>query len=638
MSALGYHGKVLHVDLSAGKSWIEEPGEGFWRIYAGGGLLATYYLLRECPAGIDAFDPANLLIFTSSVVAGQPYAGLARYTVSAKSPLTGGVGETRCEGPFGRAVKGSGADAIVFHGAADRPSVVLVERGQVSFHSAENLWGQPVSETVDRLDTLFGADIHTAVIGPAGERRVRFASIVSERSYQAARMGMGAVMGSKNLKALLIRAEHLPEVADSQTCAAMTANYAAAMRDNDLTRWQLEPPGFSAWVHLHGLDAALCTRNYRDSTFEAAENYEASKFMAYYRQDGDCPGCPNNCIKFFDPGGGHPYDPRAGGIHQEITGTLGPNLATRDLATIFQANVLCNDLGLDPTSLGFTLSMAMECVSQGLLNEEVIGSSLSFGNSEATLDMIRNIAHREGYGDVLAEGARRAAERIGAGAERFSLHVKGLEMVCFEPRTQTNLALGYATAPIGPRYDICEHDWDYDTEVGWDHTLDRSRTVGILERIPMDYLGEKKVRNFKALATLWSAADALDFCIFAVAPTRVLSLDDMARMLAAVTGWNTSGYEIMRFGERRLHLMRVYNLREGLTAADDTLPTRFFDEAIEMPGERWDGRRLDRGAFDSAVRTYYRMMGWDDEGRPRYETLLDHHLDWVVHQGHLEQV
>jgi aldehyde:ferredoxin oxidoreductase len=201
-------------------------------------------------------------------------------------------------------------------------------------------------------------------------------------------------------------------------------------------------------------------------------------------------------------------------------------------------------------------------------------------------------------------------------------------MVCFEPRTQTNLALGYATAPIGPRYDICEHDWDFDTTVGWDHTLDSSRTLGIVQRIPMQYQGVDKVRNFKALMTIWSAADALDFCIFAVAPTRVLTLEQMAQMLSAVTGWRTSSYEIMRFGERRLQLMRVYNLREGLTAADDTLPDRFFDDPI--PSGQWAGHRLNREQFTAAIRTYYRMMGWDDAGIPSYETLLDHHLEWAA--------
>jgi aldehyde:ferredoxin oxidoreductase len=638
VTRFGYHGKVLHLDLATRQSWVEEPDDRFWRIYGGGGLLATHYLLRECPAGIDPFDPANLLILTSSVVAGHPYAGLARYTASAKSPLTAGIGETRCEGPFGIALKGSGVDSLVFHGAADQPITVVVEDGHVDFEDAGDLWGRSVSQTVDLLEARLGPEIHTAVIGPAGERLVRFASIVSERSYQAARMGMGAVMGAKHLKAIVIRGDNHPPVADPATCSKITEHYRSRILDNALTRWQLDAPGFSAWVHLHGLDAALCTRNYRDSVFEAADCYDAKQFMHYYRHDGSCPGCPNNCIKYFGTDDDTAYPPLSGGIHQEITGALGPNLGLADLETIFRANVLCNNLGLDPTSLGFTLSMAMECVEQGLLTEQTVGMPLRFGTAEPALSMIQAIAYRHGFGDLLAEGAQRAAAQIGPGAERYALHVKGLEMVCFEPRTQTNLALGYATAPIGPRYDICEHDWDYDTQVGWEHTLNSSRTIGILERIPMDYLGETKVRNFKALATLWAGADALDLCIFAIAPTRVLSLHDMAELLGAVAGWNTSAYEIMRFGERRLHLMRVYNLREGLTAAEDTLPARFFDEPIHMSGQRWDGVRLDRERFTAAVQTYYGMMGWDESGRPRYETLLDHHLEWVVHDGHLPRV
>ena len=638
INRFGYHGKVLHVDLTAQRSWVEEPDERFWRIYSGGGLLATYYLLRECPPGIDAFDPANLLILTSSVVAGHPYAGLARYTAAAKSPLTGGIGEARCEGSFGVALKGSGVDSLVFHGIAGHPTAVIIADGQVTFQDASDLWGRPVSQTVDGLEAKLGSGIHTAAIGPAGERLVRFASIVSERSYQAARMGMGAVMGSKRLKAIVIQGDHHPPVADEAACARLTDTYRARMRDNALTRWQLDPPGFSAWVHLHGLDAALCTRNYREAIFEAADSYEARLFLPFYRHDGDCPGCPNNCIKFFGTGDDDAYDPRAGAIHQEITGTLGTNLGISDLQTVFKANVLCNELGMDPTSLGFTLSMAMECAELGLISQKMADPPLRFGDPAAVLRMIRDIADRRGFGDLLAEGSRRAAAQIGGEAGRYALHVKGQEMVCFEPRTQTNLALGYATAPVGPRYEICEHDWDYDTQVGWNHTLENSRTVGILERIPMDFLGEKKVRNFKALASLWSAADALDLCIFAIAPTRVLSLQDMAVLLAAVTGWNTSAYEIMRFGERRLHLMRVYNLREGLTAAEDTLPERFFAEPIRMPGARWDGKRLDREAFLAAIKTYYRMLGWDDAGRPRYETLLDHHLEWTVQEGFVDKV
>ncbi len=207
------------------------------------------------------------------------------------------------------------------------------------------------------------------------------------------------------------------------------------------------------------------------------------------------------------------------------------------------------------------------------------------------------------------------------------MHVKGLELVPFEPRSQTNLALGYAVAPVGPRYDICEHDWDFDTQVGWEHTLELSRTLGILERIPMNAIGPEKVRNFKALLTLWSAADALDLCIFAIAPTRLLSLEQMAQLVHGVTGWETSSYELMRIGERRLHLMRWYNHREGLTAADDRLPERFYTEAI-ADGPR-AGDRIDRDAFQQAIETFYAMMGWDAQGVPTAATLYDAGLEWV---------
>jgi aldehyde:ferredoxin oxidoreductase len=449
-------------------------------------------------------------------------------------------------------------------------------------------------------------------------------------------MGLGAVMGAKRLKAVVIRGDHHPPVAHPERCAEITERYRQRMTENPLTRWQFEPPGFSCWVHTHGIDAALCTRNYRESVFEGADAYRPEAFMRRYRYEGICPGCPNNCFKFFGTDDDAAYDPRAGAIHQEITGSLGPNLGIADIEFLFKANILCNEYGLDPTSLGFSLSLAMECTTLGIIDERTIGTPLRFGNAAATLRMIRAIVLREGFGDVLAEGAKRAAERIGGGAERYAMHVKGQEMAVFEPRTQTNLALGYATAPVGPRFDICEHDWDFDMEVGWPHTMQGSRTLGILQRVPMGELSARKLRNYKALNTIWSGCDALDLNIYVSAPTRALSLEEMAELLTAVTGWDASSYEFMRFGERRNHLMRVYNLREGLTAADDTLPDRFFDEPI--PQGKWSGTRLDQDAFGAIVRMYYRMMGWDDTGRPRYETLLDHHLEWTVEEGHADHV
>ena len=629
MEKYGYHGKVLHIDLTNTSFQVETPDDIFWRIYAGGGLLATFYLLTRTEPGLDAFDPGNHLIFSTSVCAGQPYPGLARFTTAAKSPLTGGIGETRTEGPFAMAIKRAGIDAITISGKAQHPIMLLIENGQVQFADAGNLWGLTTPDSVDQLEKIHGRHVHSAVIGPAGENLVRYASIVSDRNFQASRMGMGAVMGSKHLKAIVLQGGDLPEVHDEHTCGQILEIYSRHMIANPLTNWQLKPPGFACWVHTHGIDTALCTHNYSASVFEGADQYTPDAYMRYYRGYHACPGCPNQCIKSFTIDRPEDGENQSGGMHQEASGTLGPNCGISNLETVVAANELCNTYGLDPTSLGFTLSMAMEWDKNGIRTLQTDAGPLRFGADSALLAMITAIAHRKGDGDLLAEGTKRAAEKAGGEAKFFAMHVKGQELVPFEPRSQTNLALGYATAPIGPRYDICEHDWDYDTDAGWPHTLDGSRAVGIYERIPMQYQGVEKVRNFKALSTIWSAADVLDMCIFAIAPTRVLNMEIMAKLLGAVTGWETSSYEIMRLGERRLHLMRLYNLREGLCASGDILPERFFTEGLDCSG-KLAGVKLDQETFRNMIRTYYEMMGWDEEGIPKKATLLDYQIDHLA--------
>lgn len=626
----GYHGRVLHVDLSNRTTHVEEPDEIFYRVYAGGGLMGTYYLLQETQPGIDPLGPDNLLIFSNSVVAGYPAAGLVRFIVTAKSPQTNGVGETRSEGRWAVSLKKSGYDAIVIHGAAAAATGLMIDSGRVSLFDADDCWGKTVGETTDIIEQRFGDDVDVAAIGQAGENLVRFANIVSARTHQAQRMGMGAVMGSKRLKAIVLRGGALPPVANQAVYDRINAGFTHDIKHNTLSKFQQDLPGFAVWIHLVGLDAALTTENFRTATFPGVDAYAEGNFLPMYKGVSPCPGCPNDCMKVYHAD--DDLDPRAGAMHQEITGTMGPNIGTTDIAVLMRYNNLCNQWGMDPVSLGFTLSFAMESYENGILtSDDTGGLDLRFGNHEAALAMIQRIVQRNGLGDVLAEGTKRAAAAIGRGSERYALHVKGLELVPFEPRSQTNLGLGYTTAPIGPRYDICEHDWDFDVSVGWEHSLEFSRTLGILQRIPMEYVGPKKVRNYKALNTLWSGADSLGYCIFAIAPTRALSLQLMTDMLAAITGWETSSYEILRWGDRRNHLMRVYNYREGMTAADDWLPDRFFDDPIDSGVKK--GAKLDREAWAGAIRAYYEMMGWDETGFPRPATLFDHHLEWVLEQG-----
>jgi aldehyde:ferredoxin oxidoreductase len=399
------------------------------------------------------------------------------------------------------------------------------------------------------------------------------------------------------------------------------------MPKNSLAMWQKNAPGFSASADLSDSETAyIGVDNYRSNLKIEGSNYTRANYLKYHRGALECPGCPNDCIKRIDPA---TETRKASGIHQEVTGSMGPNIGNRNLEIMLESNVLCNLLGMDPVSLGFTISFAMECFEAGLLVKyDMNGGGIRFGAGEEILALVHDIALRKGIGDILAEGSLRAARKIGKEAERFAMQVKGIEMVSFEPRTQTNLALGYATAPIGPRYDICEHDWDFDTVTGWEHTLEYSRAIGIMERTPMQLTGKGKVRTYKALNNLWSACDAMDLCIFASAPTRLLDMETISRLIQAITGWKTSSYEFMRWGERRNHLMRVYNLREGIGKEQDTLPERFFNEPIAYG--RLSGVVLSREAFQEEIDTYYGMMGWDAGGVPMEATLLDHQLDWLI--------
>lgn len=626
----GYHGNIAHINLNSKTTEIEKMDENWYRTYAGGGLLGTYFLLRDTPPKIDAYDPENLLIFASSVIAGNDAPGLARYSIVTKSPLSQGIGDTQSEGPWARSLKASGYDALIVKGKADTPVYILIEDGEISILDAKFLWGKDTNETTNLLEERHGKeDVEVATIGEAGENLVRYASIISSRSNHAMRLGVGAVMGSKNVKAIVLKGGKLPKVYDKLTLEEMKVEFEEIMHTNELSMWQKDAPGFSAWVDLSDDETAyLGVNNFNENLFTKRANYERNLFLEYYEGDKSCPGCPNDCIKYLNP------DPEnipkeVTGIHQEVTGSMGPNIGNENLKLMLESNVLCNLLGLDPVSLGYTISFAMECFENGLISkEDTNGLELNFGDEASILPLVKAIASRQGFGDLLAEGTKRAAEEIGENADQYALHVKGVEMVSFDPRSQTNLGLGYATAPVGPKYTICEHDWDFDLEAGWSHTLEGSRTLGILERIPMNYVGPDKVRNFKGLNNLWSACDALNLAVFASAPTRVYSLNKIAKLVGSVTGWKTSSYEFMRWGERRNQLMRIYNIREGLTKEDDCLPEKFYKEEIKTG--RLKGSVIEKEKFQQAIYTYYEMMGWDSDGKPLEGTLYDFNLEWTI--------
>jgi aldehyde:ferredoxin oxidoreductase len=628
-------GRILRVDLTTGELSTETLDEPAWRRYAGGSLLGTRLLMTGTRPGLEPFDPEALLVFASSAVAGRPAAGLPRFAIVGKSPLTGGIGEARAEGPFGIALKSSGFDAVVIGGRSDRPVTLTIANGRPSLGPSEDLWGLDTSAVVDAVTARLGR-CNVATIGVAGERKVRFASIVSDRSFALPRMGLGAVMGAKRLKAVVIAGRGaIAPVADPPALDEISARYAQAIPTNPVTRWQHDPPGFGAWVG-NARAGSFSVRNYRTSAFPEAAGYGEAAFLARLAwSTGGCPGCPSDCVKGFAAAAG-PADlerigqRREGGLHQEAIAALGPNLGLAGAAESLALNAACLRLGLDPVSLGFSLSFAMECRDRGLLaSGDLDGVDLRFGAVAAAMEMTERIARREGAGDWLAEGSRRAAERLGSEAAGYALQVKGLEIPPFDPRAQAGLALGFATAPFGPRYDVAEHDADFDDEEpSWPHALDLSRDLGIHGLMPARAQSPEKVRRYAVLSEFWSALDALLVCPYASAPVRILSLADVAALVRAVTSWDVSTAEVLAWGARRLQLMRIYNLREGLSSADDRLPDRFFDEPIDAGPLA--GSRLDRAAFDAMIAEYYALMGWDAAGTPTPATRMRHDLGWTM--------
>jgi aldehyde:ferredoxin oxidoreductase len=635
----GWHGgRVLQVDLSSGALTPDALDDATWRLYAGGSLLGTRILLTETAPGLDALDPDASLVFASSVVAGHQAAGLPRFSVVGKSPMTGGIGEARAEGPFGVALKASGFDAIVVRGRSERPVALAIVDGRPALLPAEELWGLDTSQVVDALTARIGR-CSVAAIGPAGERLVRYASIVSDRSFALPRMGLGAVMGARRLKAIAIAGRGTAtRVVDPGALAATSARYRDSVTSNPVTRWQHEAPGFGAWVG-RAAPGSFSVRNFGTSQFPFADGYAEAAFLARlaWSHDG-CPGCPSDCIKGFasstDPAVLARFRKRRdGGLHQEAVAALGPNLGLTGADDALALNAACLRLGLDPVSLGFTLSFTMECRERGLLTAaDLDGIDLRFGAADAAVAVTQRIARREGAGDWLAEGSRRAAKRLGGETARYALQVKGLEIAPFDPRAQAGLALGFATAPFGPRYDVAEHDADFDDQApAWPHALELSRALGIERRMPARAQTPEKVRSYSILSQFWSALDALLVCPFASAPVRILSLADVAAICRAVTGWEVGDDEVLAWGARRQQLMRIYNLREGLTAADDRLPDRFFDEPIDAGPLA--GSRLDRDAFGAMIATYYELMGWDADGRPTTATRMRHDLGWTIPAG-----
>ena len=587
MERFGYWNKILHVDLTAGTTSVEEPGDAFYRKYGGGRGFIGHYLLKHVPRGADPLGPNNVLVFAPGVLTGAPGPGAGRHSVGAKSPLSGGFGEAEAGGFWGSELKRAGWDAIVVHGAAASPVYLWINEDGVEIRDAGHLWGKVTGDVEEALHAELGDPrIRVAQIGPAGENLVRFANVANDLNEFAGRSGMGAVMGSKKLKAIAVRGKTPVRIADQPALLAISKWVSGTV---DQVHRGFHEYGTGGAMQGKSLDGGIPTLNYRLGTFEGTDRVDAIAIKDEVRIDmGACFACSVRCKKVVqiemreedagvtrkgvkvavDPKHRYRVDPKYGGPEYESLASLGTNLGVDDIVAVCKSNEICNMMGMDTISAGSTVAWAMEAYEKGVLTaEDTDGVKLEFRDGDAVVQMLQMIARREGIGDLLAEGSQRAAAKIGQGSEAYLTTVKGMEMAMHDPRHMAGMRASYLLAPTGG-----------------DHMRQTGDKNGLRNQVGM--------------------------CHF-------LAYDDdqTARILNAVTGWGVDAPEMVATAHRGLTLARLFNMREGMTRADDRLPMRFSEDLPKHKG-------LTGAELEKIVTDYYIEQGWDPEtGKPTRETV-----------------
>ena len=614
----GYTGNILRVDLTNEKTSIENPEDIFFRRYIGGEAFVAYYLLKELKSGIDPLGIDNKLIFATGPLTGYAIPGTGRNSVGAKSPLTGGFGEAEVGGHWGAELKHAGFDGIIIEGKAKNPVYIWIHDEEAEIKDASHLWGKITGEAEAIIKEELGDKfIRVAQIGPGGENLVRYACIINDLRNAAGRSGMGAVMGSKNLKAIAVRGHKKLDISDKEKIRAKIREF------NDVAYKPVS--GYFKYGTGYGImeqfasSGNLPTRNFRDGDFEYAKDLDPGimKEEIGLKMEA-CYACSIRCKKIVDIGEPWNVDPIYGGPEYESIGAFGSNCGINNLKAVCKANELCNKYSIDAISTGVSIGFAMECYENGILTDnDTNGIKLNFGNEKAIVQMVELIAKREGLGDILAEGVKRAAEKIKNGSEKFAMHVKGQEIPMHEPRLKQGLGVGYAVSPTGAEHMANMHD----TSIASERSITVHTAIGILEPLEIDDIGIKKIRALVYYTNWRNLLNALLICYFV--PWDYVDIPEIVR---AVTGWYTSSWELMKVGERITSMARVFNIREGFKTEDDWLPERFFQPHTSGALSQTSIKSDD---FKSAIINYYRMMGWNEDGIPTKSKLEELDIEWV---------
>jgi aldehyde:ferredoxin oxidoreductase len=601
----GYHGRYLRIDATAGTAAAVPLPEAVLRRYVGGVGLAAWLLHRECPAGVDPLEPENVLAFVFSPLVGTPLTTSAKFVVAAKSPLTDRFNDALSSSHFALHGKRTGFDALVITGRAERPSVLLIDDGGVRLEPAGDAWEQTAPAATAALKERFGPDYSFGVIGPAGRRLVRFATVSFDNRH-AGRGGLGAVLGSKNLLAVGVRGTTRTAVADPAGVVAAAKDLSARSFGPATAKYR-ELGTVANLLAFNRLNA-LPTRNFQLGQFDEAEAVSGEALNAANRvARASCAACTIGCEHIYQVGSGqwtvgsedkadrvslstvHSPLPTAVRLEYESLFALGPLCGVADRDAVLRAARLCDDLGLDTISAGATAAFAMECSERGLLPD-----SLPFGDGDTLLSLLGRIARRDGPGDLLADGTRRAAAAIGGAAPDFAPHVKGLELPGYEPRALQAMALGFAVGTRG-----ADHNRSGAYEV--DFSAEGDRLHGTEET------GRRAVETEDRAALI----DSLILCKF----LRGVFADiwaEAAELLRTVTGWDVTAADLRATARRVVDAKKRFNIREGWTPAEDTLPRRFLSEGL--PAGTAPGATLPAERLRAMIRAYNLARGWTADG------------------------
>ena len=588
----GYHGKALVVDLSSGAHRWDNIPEQVLRSFIGGIGLGTYLLYKYCPAGADPLGPDNPLIFAASPLVGSRLTTSSKFAVMTKSPLTGFIGDSLSSSFLATELKKSCGDALIIVGQAETPTLLFIEDGVPQFLDAAGLMGLGTFDTEQAVKERLGRQTRVASIGPAGENLVRYASIANDGGRQAGRCGPGAVMGSKNLKALALQGSQTVDVA----MPGATHQYSLDLSKRSLgaATEKYRELGTMANVSVFNRLGTLPTRNFRESTFEGAEKVSGEHLhQEHLAKNASCANCTIGCEKILvtsDKG-----KKSKGRMEYESLFALGPLCGVDDPNTVIRAAAICDDLGMDTISAGVTIAWAMECFDKGLLStNDTGGIDLSFGNGQAILDILELIGHRKDLGGLLAEGTKMAAERLGGGSSDWAMQVKGLEMPGYEPRSLKTMALGLAVTPRGACHNRSSaYEADFSEQVDR-LSVDESRGIIAAES-----------EDFEAVL------DSLIWCKFLRKAFNDF-YEESAQVYTMITGWDMSLDELKQAGERIHNLKKLFNIREGWSRRDDALPPRTLQEPL--PAGVVAGVGLTQEELDYMIAGYYQARGWNDDG------------------------